>query len=691
MSTQIVSKKLHVSAADDFIYSVKNDGAYYVFAAKHTQYDNGDSTIPTPTDSVQNNFIQIYDDMLFGKRVTSNDILPMIPRYDWASGTTYTMYDDTDSLLHTKQFYACVNTGSQYHVYKCLYNGGNVTSTQEPFGTLSTWYESETDGYIWKYMYSANSATEAKFATSSYLPVVVNTSITTAATPGAIDVIKVEDGGAGYNNYLESTFAVASDIRVSGNELRYSLGANASTLPDFYNNCLLLITSGAAEDEYRVITDYVMGEGSEAGKRIAIINEPFEEAIAVNDTFEVYPFVDVFDTGGRKNVNCIARAIISSTTANAISKIEILEPGSGYRSATAVIRPSGAVGVTSEASLRPIMSPADGHGANVNDELGANYVGIAVKFIENEGVGPELLPDNDFRQIGILKNPLFANVEITYSSGNTVGSFLADENLYQYERKQLAGTVNTYSTASITGNATLFPEWLAAGDRVIVTNGTDNIFANVLSIASNTALTLDASATFTSETCNIYYVDAVAYGVISANSLGQMYVANVNVATITTSTRFVGEESSATTIADVIEISRGGSNPDVRLPNNFYTFSQLTKFAGQVTDGVFVEDELVSQPDQGISYSRPTARVFSVVNSEEGLDYLYATNVKNVWQTSGVGSVTTGNSSGAQFVVSAKYEGELVPGSGEIIYTENLLPISRNSSQTETIKLILEL
>lgn len=687
MSTQIVSKKLHVSAASDFIYSVKNDDAYYVFAAKHTQYDNGDSTAPTPTDSVQNNHIQIYDDMLFGKRVTSNDIVPMIPRYDWTTGTEYSMYDDTDSQLFTKQFYACVNTGSQYHVYKCLYNGGGVPSTEEPTGTLSTWYESPSDGYIWKYMYSADSATEAKFATSSYLPVVVNTSVTAAATPGAIDVIKVEDGGAGYNNYLVSSFATAGDIRVGGDERRYALGANAENTPDFYNNCLLLITSGAAEDEYRIITDYVI----EDGRRIAVLNEPFENTVAVNDQFEVYPFVDVFDNGGRKNVNCIARAMISSSAANAVSNIDILEPGSGYRSAVAVIRAASAVGVSSEAVLRPIMSPADGHGAHVADELGANFVGISVKFIENEGVGPEFLPENDFRQIGILKNPLFANVEITYSAGNTVGSFLGNENIYQYERKQLTGTVNTYSTTSITGNDTVFQDWLSAGDRVIITNGTENVFANVASIASNTSLTLDASATFTSQTCNIYYVDAVAYGVVSANSDGIIYVANVNVATTTTSSRFVGEDSSATTIADTIRISRGGSTPDLRVTNNFYTFSQLTKFAGTVTDGTFEEDELITQPDQGISFSRPSARLFAAVNSESGTDFLYATNVKNVWQTGALNGVTTGNSSQAQFVVSAKYEGELVPGSGEVVYIENLLPISRNSSQTETIKLILEL
>jgi hypothetical protein len=37
-----------------------------------------------------------------------------------------------------------------------------------------------------------------------------------------------------------------------------------------------------------------------------------------------------------------------------------------------------------------------------------------------------------------------------------------------------------------------------------------------------------------------------------------------------------------------------------------------------------------------------------------------------------------------------KYEGDFVRGSGEVIYIENVQPISRSNSQSETIKLIVE-
>ena len=689
MAKQVISKKFNVKNAEQFVYSVGNLDGYYVFAAKHTPFSNGDVSIPTPTDSVSNNSLNIYDDMLFGKRVSNTDVTVMIPRYDWLSGTKYAMYDDTDSLLMTKQFYACVNAGAQYHIYKCLYNGANAASTVEPTGTDNDWFEFTTDGYIWKYMYSASSATMTKFATSSYLPVTANASVSGNAVAGAIDVIKVEDGGAGYDNYLVNTFALSSDIKVGGDEYDYKLAGSASSENDFYNGCLLLITSGSALNEYREIVDY---DGS---TKIATVNAAFSTSAepAQGDSYEIYPLVDVFDDGGTKQTNCIARAIPSSASANAVSKVEVISPGSGYRSATAVILISNQVGVSATANLRPIISPPGGHGSNVHSELGASYAGVSIQFIQQDGdsdaTGNGIIrTDNDYRQVGLLKNPRFANVKISYSAGNTVGAFVPTENIFKYRDIQLTGTVNVSSSSTtVTGNGTEFAEALKAGDSVLITDGASNFFGNVASIANNTQLTLSANAGFTNNEINISLTETVPFGTISANAVGEIYVANVPVSTTMASSRFVGEDSSATTVADSIQVSRGGSSPDLR-SNTFNSFVQMTKLAGTIDSGTFTEDEYVYQ-NSALIYDRPEGRVYAAVEGG-ATDYLYLTNVKNVWQTGSSNGISTGNSSGAQFTVSAKYEGELIPDSGEIVYIENISPVSRSNTQTETIKLILE-
>ena len=685
MAKKIVSKKLNVSTAKDFVDSVKTEAAYYVFAAKHTPYaNNSDTVITTPTDSVVDNTLDIYNNMLFGKRVSNTDVVEMIPRYDWTSNTVYTQYDDTDTSLFTKPFYATVNAGAQFHVYKCLYNNNGAPSTVEPTGTDANVFESLVDGYTWKYMYSANAVTMSKFATTSYMPIVANAAITAAAIDGAIEVINVDEAGAGYDNYLTGTFDSATDLRIGGNPVLYSIGSNASTLNDFYNGCLMYITSGAAAGEYKVITDYYIS----GSQRIVVLEDGFDNTVSVNDEFEIYPYVYVFDTGGQKQTNCIARALISSATGNSVSKIDIIDPGSGYRSATAVILPNAIVDVSLNASLRAIISPPGGHGSNIKSELGANFACISIKFVENEEA---IMTQNDFRQIGILKDPLFANVNIKLGINNTVGSFAPNERVFQYRDIKLAGTVAANSNTTVTGTSTFFQDALAVGDRVLITDGISNALANIATITSNTSLTLTTNASFTGTGCTISLINAVSYGVITDNGVGdgEIFVTNVATAGLTNSLRLVGEDSNCTSVvnaAALLPISINGRNP-----NSFNTYTQLTRFVGIIDSGSFIPDEEITQ-DAAITYAVPRARVYAAVEGG-ATDFLYVTNVENIFQDSGSpdsDGVVVGSNSEATFTISAKYNGELVKDSGEVLYIENLSPISRSNTQTETVKLILE-
>jgi hypothetical protein len=50
----------------------------------------------------------------------------------------------------------------------------------------------------------------------------------------------------------------------------------------------------------------------------------------------------------------------------------------------------------------------------------------------------------------------------------------------------------------------------------------------------------------------------------------------------------------------------------------------------------------------------------------------------------------TGNSSTAVMNLSYKYDGWLVKDSGDVVYVENVDPITRASNKSETVKLILE-
>lgn len=684
MSTkQIITKNMSVDAAEGFIESIEYENSYFVFAAKHTPYaNNSDQIVLDPDDSVQGSCIQVYNDMLFGKRVTNSEVSQMAKRYDWSSGTVYSMYDDTDATLQTKTFYACVNTGTQTHVYKCLDNNLGSASIVEPSGTDINPFMTPEDGYVWKYMYTANDYMMARFSTNDFIPVVANSTVVANATPGSIEVIAVQDGGIGYNNYLTSAFEAPADIKIGGNPYLYGIGSQGKNLNDYYNGCIIKITSGAAKDEYRIITDYYLS----GGQRVIVLNDPFDAVIVPTDTFEINPYVYVFDSGGVKQTNCIARAMVSNTSGNSISKVEILAAGSGYRAANVAVIPHPIVGVTSNASLKAIISPPGGHGSNPNNELGANYAVICTKFIENE-----FTTLNDFRTVGIIKDPLFANVVVKIVTAETIGSFLIGEKIVQYDPVVLSGTV-AINGVSVTGTGTQFQHGLSLGDNVIISNGTANIYANVVSIASNTALTISRESSFTDTGCTITLVrNGYAFSTMSGNSAGQITVTSLNTRGLTDSPHLVGEQSSCTTQIDEslpleqrVTINGSGTN-------FFSSFTQLTMFKGTLNTPGFIDDEIVTQ-DNAITYAQPQARFHSIVdNAGVDNDYMYVTNVFNVFQTEDSpdsDGVIAG--SAGRFTVKAKYNGWLVPDSGEILYLENLSPITRANNQSETIKLILE-
>ena len=88
--------------------------------------------------------------------------------------------------------------------------------------------------------------------------------------------------------------------------------------------------------------------------------------------------------------------------------------GTGYKRASFPTLNSTISGLTAGtgATIHAVISPINGHGANPIEELGGNYciVNSRLEFAEGSGDFPT---DNDFRRIGLIKNPV-------QSSGGTI-------------------------------------------------------------------------------------------------------------------------------------------------------------------------------------------------------------------------------------------------------------------------------
>jgi hypothetical protein len=86
--------------------------------------------------------------------------------------------------------------------------------------------------------------------------------------------------------------------------------------------------------------------------------------------------------------------------------------GRSYSSANAIISANSQHGFG--ATARPIISPLNGHGSDPVDELGGTTILLNVRTVGSES---NTFPtNNDFRIIGIIRDPLLANGSIANTS-----------------------------------------------------------------------------------------------------------------------------------------------------------------------------------------------------------------------------------------------------------------------------------
>lgn len=585
MTTQLITNYFRLHNVNQFRESINEtaNSVYYVFAGKHTEYTNGDATIDAITNSVESTLYTAYDEMLFGKRVGPSDVMPVAPRYDWSSGTKYSAYRSNEDLTD-KAFYVAVDATSSFHVFKCLDNNSNGSSTVAPDVTQTSpddEFYSTSDGYVWKYMYSVDSTTFNKFATAEYMPVMANNAVVGNAVSGAIDVVVIQTPGSHYNTYLSGTF-ISTDLRVGGNPLKYNIATTASSSSNFYNGSFIYITNGTGSGQGRRIVGYtVIGN-----TKTIEIDDAFDTNPDTTSQYEITPYVLITGDGS----GAIARAKVNTSSTNSVSQVEIINRGSGYTYATAIVT-GNTGGVQNAATMSVILGPKGGHGSNPEYELGATALSLSVKFNTSEtGTIPVT---NDYRTIGVLKDPLFANVVLTLA--DLSGAFTVGETVTQ--------------------------------------------------------------------------ANSLATGYVTAFDTNKLSLTNVNGVFIT-SKIVTGATSTATGNLTSYEIN--GQAKD------FNTFDQRSRFTFTSVAGTFAQDEKVYQTDIQL-----TNAVFHSNTSSN----VYLTHIRGTLNT---GNNIIGTTTEAIARLDYAYHPDLVVGSGEVVYLENESPITRSSSQSETIKIILQ-
>ena len=188
-----------------------------------TNNEGTDTSPVTPADNVNSQHFP-FDDMLAAKKITSTDVTFAVPRRNWATGTTYDIYrhdygeyatgtttaitaNSGASTLHDATFYVLT---TDRNVYKCLDNDDNTASTVEPTGT-STSILSTADGYKWKYMYTLSASQQSNFLSTDFMAVATNSTVSSAAVDGAINVCKIKTAGSGGTDGTHTGIAIRGD------------------------------------------------------------------------------------------------------------------------------------------------------------------------------------------------------------------------------------------------------------------------------------------------------------------------------------------------------------------------------------------------------------------------------------------------------------------------------------------------
>ena len=421
---------------------------------------------PLPLDN-QAEIIAIHDEIIAAKRITDTFARAVIRRYNWdlVANPKYDMWKPDYSATPGGggQIGKTAATGATsiadakfyvmntaYEVFKCLYNGQNPSNA------------------------SGQNATEEP--------------ITTGANYASGTGLYTETTGAGYIWKYMYTIPTDDVLRfLSSDFLPIVLPANASRTA---------VTAAAVAGACDVVLIEVTGSGLPASQTL-------------------YTSIKGDGTGG------IVKFITNGS--GGITSAEIQARGSGYTYANVLLGNGNLfsnVGLTTavatvsgwKGALEVILPPLGGHGKDHELELNAKRVMTNIRLTYSEGSG-DFPVDNDFRRIGILKDPYNFGTT-TFSTADTLSGlkalkingatadFIPDERIQQTVSGGTAfGTVVSWTLDSgSTVNGVL---------KYIQTNDTHTDSGVVRAFASNGANAITGALSAASGTVNTSYAGAL--------------------------------------------------------------------------------------------------------------------------------------------------------------------------------------
>ena len=457
----IITEKFRQYNANKFFESFTGTptNTCYMFLGKATAFSSTttggtDASPPTPGDSPQQEF-RTWDAMLGAKKVASTDIKYAVPRRNWVNGTVYDMYKHNYSSLNTS------TSGASN-----LYDSSFFFLTSE-YGLYKV--IDNNGGSVYNGAEPTSTSTEPFEAGGYILKYMMTMTASDFVKHGTIDFIPVTSN---------STVAAAAVD-----------GAIES----------VVVSGGAGYTDGTYYTA-VYGDGSNAGTSSGAI---------LRLTISGGSIVSFGLTAGTDTTVHVAGFGYTFGYVNL---------GSDYIFSDASLSSATNIGSGSSGAIDVIISPDDGHGANVITELGAHYIMISTSFTQAEG--DDFTTGNDFRSIGLIVDPTtYGTTTVATAStarqtyvtklNTNSGIFVADEvitqvstgavgkvlewdstlNLLYYQQESFKG----FGTNATTGNYIAFSGTnQITGSTSGATGTTSGTASEAVTLANSNTLTLTA-------------------------------------------------------------------------------------------------------------------------------------------------------------------------------------------------------
>ena len=353
----IITEKFRIHNAKQFKEDFgESASSSYIFIGRSFDWTD-ENNPPSPANAVGEE-IDSYADMIAMKKVSSSDVSHGLTRYDWTSGTSYDEYahDYSASLtspatssnnLYDSRFFVITD---EYNVYKCIRTGRDssgavVVSDVKPTGTSAT--------------------------------TLVETADSNAAS------------GRGYIWKYMYTISASETIKFVTNDFIPVKTIGAQTEVDGTGSGGAI--GSAATDDGSAQWDVENSAVDGGIHHVRVTNG------GAGYTDGTHTGVSIVGDGS----GAVCEVVVAS---GAITHVNVTAAGSGYKRASIDVSGISGIGSGSNGSIKPIISPFYGHGADPVQELGGNFICVNARLEFAEGSG-DFPVDNDFRRIGLIQDP----------------------------------------------------------------------------------------------------------------------------------------------------------------------------------------------------------------------------------------------------------------------------------------------